>query len=100
MSPDNFKHDDVTFQEPTTFPPQGVKGEQLSAPPTAEPLWPVAVPDWPLPPLAVAPPMGPFSPESVLQPELAASVASVNVPTSQRIFCRMNDPPKFPRSSF
>jgi hypothetical protein len=94
MSPDSFRHEDVTFQDPTADPPHGVKGLglQLGAPPMPEPLCPVALPDWPVPPVEVAPlapPIGVSSPESLLQPELPAIATSVNVPVSQKIVRRM-----------
>jgi hypothetical protein len=46
-SPVTFKHDDVTFQVPTTLPPQGATFEHEAAPPPA-PVFPVLppVPDW------------------------------------------------------
>jgi hypothetical protein len=89
MSPDSFRHEDATFQEPTTEPPHGVKGLQLGAPPMPEPLCPVIEPDWPLPPLAVAPPMVGVSPGSLLQPELLAIATSVNETASPKFVCRM-----------
>jgi hypothetical protein len=92
MSPDSFRHEEATFQVPTTEPPQGVKGLQLGAPPIPEPLCPVALPDWPVPPVEVAPlepPIGVSVPGSVLQPELPAIATNVNEPVSQRIVRRM-----------
>ena len=54
MSPDNARHDDVTFQVPTTLPPQGVTLEQVAPPPPLPPE--LELPPDPDPPPAVTPP--------------------------------------------
>ena len=54
MSPDNLRHDELTFQVPSTLPPQGDSALQLeAAPPAPLVLPPPATLE--LPPLAGAP---------------------------------------------
>jgi hypothetical protein len=101
MGPDNFRHEDVTFQVPTTSPPQGDTFVQLSAPPEpalppvlVEPpvlvLPPVRVePPVPALPPVVEPPVDVAPPEPLLQPVPAAVAASDNTPTSLRSPCRI-----------
>jgi hypothetical protein len=62
MSPDNFRHEDVTFQVPTTLPPHAATLVQFSEPP--EP------PEPPLPELAsgLAEPPVPLEPALALPP--------------------------------
>ena len=65
MSPDNCRHEEVTFQVPTTLPPQGVTLEQAAGwlpPLPGDPPFPLE-----LPPLA-APPLPELELELPLQP--------------------------------
>src|SRR6188508_3293962 len=91
MSPDSFRQEDLTFQVPTTLPPQGDTLLQLvpepipELPPAPELLPPVlVVPPAPVPPLAGAPPVPDGLPEWVLQAVLTAINPSTNAPTRPR----------------
>jgi hypothetical protein len=87
MSPDNFRQDDVTFQVPTTLPPQGDTLVQFSEPPELPPVLmepPLLVVEPPVlvePPVAVEPPLE-LGPDAESLPQLgpAAVAASTNAP--------------------
>src|SRR6187399_2354011 len=93
MSPDSFRHEDATFQVPTTLPPQAETFGQLialldPAPPPApvaplEPdVPPLGLPPLPLPPPVPRPPEPSTWPPVSVQPVPAAAAASVNAPKS------------------
>jgi hypothetical protein len=77
MSPDRFRHDDVTVQVPTTDPPQGVAPGQLEPPAAPE-----------VPPVALDPPEPGDPPEPPARPpELQPSAAAAAIRT---VMSRMN----------
>ena len=86
MSPDKARQDDVTFQVPTTLPPQAVPLGQDAPPPVPLELPPVPTP----PPVAVSPepvfpPVAPPWMAELLQPLLAiaeARATALRSPTS------------------
>src|SRR5690242_4767083 len=95
MSPDKVRHEDVTFQVPTTLPPQGeTLGQLMPLPPVlvdppvlVEPPVLVAPPVLVEPPVLVPPPVPPVvGPE---QPGASPAAANAKVPTSPRYPFRM-----------
>jgi len=71
MSPDSARHDDVTFQVPTTEPPHAVTPGQLGT----DPPLPVVAPVGVAPPEPVVPPVPPDWPVELLQPPPAMAAA-------------------------
>jgi hypothetical protein len=109
MSPDNFRHEDVTFQVPTTSPPQGDPAGQLLGwllLPPEPPL--VEDPPLPEPPLAfppfadeppLPPPLPPLPPLEPPQPFVAIAEARTTVVTSPTSTFRMRPLDVFEPSS-
>src|SRR6188768_865804 len=99
MSPDIFRHDDVTFQAPTTLPPHGVTLVQLAVGPPPPPLGrpPVLLaPPLELPPVEAVP-APPGESSLMLQAVPAASAASTKTPKNHncpfRTVVRDSSPP-------
>jgi hypothetical protein len=85
MSPDSFKHDEETFQVPTTLPPHGVTLLQLAPvldPPVVEPavvLEPAVLAEPPVLLPAVPPPV-----TCELQPTPTAKATPTDTPKKPR----------------
>ncbi len=100
MSPFNCRHEVVTFQVPTTLPPQGLTLVQLVAPPAAvapplpvAPPAPVAPPKLPCwPPVACPFPSSELLPQAV--PNAPANASSNDALAGPKCPCPMGEPPK------
>jgi len=104
MSPDNFMHEEVTFQDPTTLPPHAVTLVQLAVevpalplplPPGRPPV--LLAPPWELPALLLAEPAVPSGSLVTLQPAPTASAPTTNTPKNPSSPFRIGDLPKLLR---